>query len=201
MSTIPALDDLPSPPGVLRENAHLHATVVPLDLRIEAAQSDVEVARAAKRPDWSVELSYAKRGLDFADMAALEFRVGLPLFGRNRQNPIIAARSAEVRQAQFERDAELRMHQAELEQVLVTWQRLGARLEQFDTELVPLARERSRAALAGYKAGNAPLRSAIEAFEDESEILVERAMLVRDRGAAWAYLRYTEARNLGGESP
>jgi len=192
----PSFDELPLPVGELRQSAHLHASLAPFDMRIEAARDDVEIARAGRRPDWSVELSYAKRGPDYSDITSLEFRVGLPLFARNRQNPQIAARSAELRRAQAERDDELRMHEAELRQVLVTWEQAGARLAQYEHELLPLAREWSRAALAAFRTGSSPLTAALAAFADESELLIERAALTQERGSAWAYLRYTQAGQL-----
>jgi outer membrane protein TolC len=195
-TALPSFDQLPRSPEELRRNAHLHASLAPFDLRIATARDEVAVARAARRPDWSVELAYAKRGPDYSDMAMLEFRVGLPLFASNRQNPVITARSADLRRAQAERDAELSMHTAELYQVLVSWEQTGARLEQYEKELGPLARERSRAALAAYRGGTSPLRSALEAFQDESELLIERAMLTNERGNAWAYLRFTQAGEL-----
>jgi outer membrane protein, heavy metal efflux system len=195
-SVTPSFDELPIPAEELRKTAHLHASLAPFDMRIEAAREDAAIARAGRRPDWSAELSYAKRGPDYSDMASLEFRVDLPLFARNRQNPLIAARSAELRRAQAERDDELRMHEAELRQVLVAWEQAGARLAQYENEVIPLARERSRAALAGFRSGSGSLNSALQAFADESELFIERAQLVRERGSAWAYLRYTQAAEL-----
>jgi outer membrane protein TolC len=192
----PSFDDLPLPADELRQSAHLHASLAPFDMRIEAARADVDLARAGRRPDWSAELSYAKRGPDYSDMTSLEFRIGLPLFARNRQQPQIAARSAELRRAQAERDDELRMHEAELRQVLVTWEQSGARLAQYERELIPLARERSRAALAAFRSGASPLTAALDAFADESELLIERAALTQERGGAWAYLRYTQTSQL-----
>jgi outer membrane protein TolC len=193
---LPDFDTLPVRAAQLRESVHLHTTLAPFDLRIEAAREDVALARAARHPDWSVELSYAKRGPDYSDMAALEFRVDLPLFRGSRQNPVIAARSATLRAAEYQRAAELRMHDTELHHMLLEWERSGAQLEQFERELVPLARERSRVALSAYRAGQAPLRSALDAFADESEIQIERAALRNERGAAWSYLRYLEAQHL-----
>ena len=94
------------------------------------------------------------------------------------------------------------MHDAELHHMLGEWERTGAQRAQVDGELVPLARERSRAALSAYRAGQAPLRSVLQAFEDESDILVERATLRNERGAAWAFLRYLELQHLhAAETP
>ena len=82
--------------------------------------------------------------------------------------------------------------------MVIEWEQSGAQLAQYDHELLPLARERSRAALAAYRAGGADLRSTVDAFEDEIELLVERAELADARGRAWAFLRYLEPQHLAG---
>jgi hypothetical protein len=172
-----------------------------LDAKVDVAQADVELARAARRPGWSAELMYGKRGPAFDDMASLQFTVDLPLFARTRQNPVIAARSADLRRVRAERDTEIAMHQAELDQVLVSWEELGARLQFYEREQLPLARERSRASLAAYRGDQSDLRSAIEAFQDEADLLIERAQLLGERGAAWTYLRYLERAGLPEATP
>jgi hypothetical protein len=88
------------------------------------------------------------------------------------------------------------MHTAELRQVLTEWELLGLQIRQYEREILPLTRERSRAALASYRAGRADLRVALEAFQQEIESLIEHALLTNDRGRAWAYLRYIAPRQL-----
>jgi outer membrane protein TolC len=190
LGPLPALGELPTPPAALMAGVHEHSSLLPYKSQLEAARLEVDLAKAQRRPDWSAELAYAKRGPEFSDMVSLEFRIGLPLFTKNRQNPIIAAKHAELRRLEAERDAELRMHTAELGQMITEWQQLGAQLEQYETELLPLARERSRAALASYRAGRGDLRSALAAYGDEIDFLVERAQLRNAYGRAWAFLRY-----------
>jgi outer membrane protein TolC len=192
LAAMPALDKLPTAPEALLQTTHRHGALLPFESQLAAARADVELARAARRPDWSAELAYAERGSEFSDMVSLEFRIGLPLFARHRQNPAIAARGAELRRLEAERDSEVRMHTAELEQMLIDWERLGAQLGQVERELLPLSRERSRAALAAYRAGRADLRLALDAFADAIELLLERAALQNELGRAWAYLRYLE---------
>jgi outer membrane protein TolC len=198
LGTSPSFDALPTPAAALLADTERHSEILSYDARLAAARGDVELARAERSPDWSAELSFAKRGPDFSDMASLQFTVDLPLFAKNRQNPEIAARSADLRRLEAERSTELRAHAAELHQAVIEWEQSGAQLAQYDHELLPLARERSRAALAAYRAGGADLRSVVDAFEDEVELLVERAELVDARGRAWAFLRYLEPRHLAG---
>jgi cobalt-zinc-cadmium efflux system outer membrane protein len=198
LAGLPTFDTLPAPPGSLVADAGRHGRILPLDARLAAARTEAELARSERRPDWSAELVYGKRGPAFDDMASLRFTVDLPLFARHRQDPVVAARTADLRRLEAERDGSLRAYTAELRQMLIEWEQAGAQLDQFDRELLPLARERSRAALAAYRSGAADLRLAIDALQDEIDRLVERAELANSRGSAWAYLRYLEARQLPG---
>jgi cobalt-zinc-cadmium efflux system outer membrane protein len=154
-----------------------HAPLAPLAARIAATETEVELARAEKRPDWSTELTYANRGSEFSDMVSLEFRVGLTFFARNRQNPVIAQKLAMLRAEQAERDAEIRMHTAEIRMALAEWHRGSDRLRQYASELIPLARDRSRAAVTAYGAGRAGLASAIEALSDEVDVRLDHVAL------------------------
>ena len=190
LAPIPSLDDLPTPPGALLEAVHEHGSLLTFQAQIDAARLDVDFAKAQRRPDWSAELAFAKRGPDFSDMVSLEFRIGLPLFAKNRQNPQISAKQAELRRLEADRDAELRMHTAEINQMITQWRQLGEQLGQYERELLPLARARSRAALASYGSGRGDLRLALDAYRQEIEFVVEHGALVNERGQAWAYLRY-----------
>jgi hypothetical protein len=72
----------------------------------------------------------------------------------------------------------------------VDWQQLGEQLHQYERELLPLSRERSRAALASYRSGRGDLRLALDAYTQEIDFVVEHAQLMNERGRAWAFLRY-----------
>ena len=173
---------------VLADNVAAHPPLAPLAARIEAARTAVELARAAKRPDWSAELSYGKRGPDYSDMVSLEFRVGLPFFTRNRQDPKIAASLASVRAVEAEQQAAVRMHRAEIESMAATWRMGRKRLEQFEQSLLPLARDRTRATVSAYGARQAELRGVLEALRDETELQREFVALEGDVSRAWVFL-------------
>ena len=183
LAPMPSLDELPTPPAALLATVHEHGSLLTFESQIEAARLDVDLAKAQRRPDWSAELAFAKRGADFSDMVSLEFRIGLPLFTKYRQDPQVSARHAELRRIEAEREAELRMHTAEIQQMLTQWEQLGEQVEQYERELLPLARERSRAALASYRAGRGDLRLALDAYSQEIEFVIEHAQL-RERTRA-----------------
>jgi outer membrane protein TolC len=190
LAPMPSLDELPTPPGALLANVHEHGSLLPFESKLEAARIDVDLAKAQRRPDWSAELAYSKRGSEFSDMVSLQFRIGLPVFTKDRQDPVIGAKHAELRRLQAEREDEIRMHTAELRQMLADWEQLGEQLEQYEREILPLARERTTAALASFRAGRGDLRMALEAYEQEIDSIVEHAQLRSERARAWAFLRY-----------
>jgi len=106
-----------------------HASVLAYDAQLDAARTDVALARADRRADWSLELAYSNRARPYSDMVSLEFRVGLPIFASRRQDPVIAARSAQLHRVESEREAALRMHSAEIAKELANWEtaRRGSR--------------------------------------------------------------------------
>jgi outer membrane protein, heavy metal efflux system len=193
----PAFERLPVARDSLLGSIHNHAPLLAYDAQLALARTEVDLAKAKKRPDWSAQLSYAKRGDAFEDMVSLQFRVGLPLFSGSRQDPLIAARYAEARQIEAEREAELRMHAAEVESRIAAWETARARIDLLERERLPLARQRSQAALAGFTAGRLPLTSLLDAHTAEIKLQRDHAELLRDLGSAWAYLRYQTV----GEQP
>ena len=187
-ATIPTDRELEHPMESLVAAVPEHAPLAPVIAQIDAAQTDVALARAQRRPDWSTELSYAKRGPDFSDMVSLEFRVGLPLFAKNRQNPVIAEKLATVRAQESMRDAEVRMHTAEVQTAFAQWRRGRERLKRYTSDLLPLAHDRSRVALASYGSSSAPLSSVIEALTQEIDTQLAYVELEGSVARAWVFL-------------
>jgi outer membrane protein, heavy metal efflux system len=165
-----------------------HPPLAPLIAQLAVAQSEVDLARAEKRPDWSAELMYGRRGPDFSDMVSLEFRVGLPIFSRHRQDPVIAEKLANLRAREAERDAEVRMHTAEIQASAAEWRRSRERLQHYSAELLPLARDRSRAALASYGSARGDLRGVIDALTDEIDVQIDEIQLQGAVARTWVFL-------------
>jgi len=188
---------LPAPRETLLASLHRHASLLTFDSQQALAQSEIDLARAEKRPDWSAELAYSKRGDAFSDMVSLEFRVGLPLFSSNRQDPLISAKRADLRRLEAEREAELRMHSSEVTSALAAWDTAQQRIRLYESERLPLARQRSEAALSGYRAGRTELSALMASHIAELEVQRSYVELVRELGQAWVFLRYLD---LGRES-
>lgn len=180
--------ELAMAPETLIQEVPSHPPLAPLAAKVEAARTAVDLARAEKHSDWSAELSYAKRGPDYSDMVSLEFRVGLPLFAKHRQDSAIAARLANVRASEADLDAETRMHRAEIESMVAVWRSGRLRLQHFESTLLPLARDRSRALLTAYGSGRGEMRAVLDALRDEVDVQREYVALEGDVTRAWAFL-------------
>jgi outer membrane protein TolC len=188
----PRFDQLPVPAGQLLSGIHEHASLRTYDARLEAARTDIALAQADKRPDWSVELDYANRAAPFSDMVTLEFRIGLPLFSGRRQDPVIAGKRAKLREVEAELDTEVRMHSAEISQEIADWEALKVRLKTYEEELVPLSQARSRAALAAYQSTSTSVKSVLDARAAEIDAHMRALELRGQLGSAWAMLNYLQ---------
>ena len=192
LSAPPTFADLPAPAAELLASTHHHASLLTFDAKIAAARSEVDVALAEKHPDWSTELTYAKRGPGYSDMTSLEFRMSLPLFSGERQDPKISASRALLTQLTAERQVELLMHAAETRTALATWESARDRIALYERERLPLARQRSQLALAAFAAGGSDLRQTLASHADEIELQRSYAELLLTLGRSWAYLRYLQ---------
>jgi outer membrane protein TolC len=191
LAAMPSFDELPTPAAVLLASADQQGPMLPYESRMAAARAEVDLADAERRPDWSAELVFAKRAPDLSNMVMLQFRVGLPLFARHRQDPVVSARHADLRRLEAEHATALRAYTTELQQMLADWELLGSQIRRYERDLLPLARERSRAALAAYGAGRGELRVVLEARRQEIEFVLDHARLQGERGRDWAFLRFS----------
>ncbi len=190
LAAMPSFDELATPAAALLASADQQGPMLPYESRMAAARAEVDLADAERRPDWSAELVFAKRAPDLSNMVMLQFRVGLPLFTRHRQDPVVSARHADLRRLEAERATALRAYTTELKQMLADWELLGSQIRRYERDLLPLARERSRAALAAYGAGRGELRAVLEARRQEIEFVLDHARLQGERGRDWAFLRF-----------
>ena len=192
LSEAPRFDTLPGARDTLLATLHQHAAIRAYEAQMALARTEIDMARAEARADWSAELSYAKRGDAFSDMVSLEFRVGLPFFSRHRQDPVISARRADLRQLESQRETELRMHSEEVANTLSSWQSAQDRMHLYERERSPLARQRTQAALASYRGGGMALTEVLSSIVAEVELQQTYSELLRELGHAWVFLRYLQ---------
>ena len=168
-----------------------HRPEIAVLLKQEAvAQAEADMAQADKKADVSVELMYSQRGPAYSNMVSLNVSIPLQWDQKNRQDRELAAKLAAVEQSRAEREEATRMHVAEALAMLQEWRSDRERLGRYDASLLPLAAERTRAALAGYRGGTAPLTAVLEARRAEIDTRMERLRLEMDAARLWAQLNY-----------
>ena len=186
----PDTSRLPYPTGAILKVLEQHPALRTYRSREALATSEVALAESTTRPDWSVELSYGQRSPNFSNMVTLMFSVDLPIGKARRQDRDVASKLAMVDQARAQSEDARRMHEAEVRGLIADWETAERRVERYDTMLVPLARERTAAALAGYRGGRGELATVLEARRAEIETGVGRLGVELERAKAWSRLTY-----------
>jgi outer membrane protein TolC len=156
----------------------------------EMARADADIAQSNKRSDWSVELMYSQRGSAYSNMVSVNLSIPLQLDQKNRQDRDVAAKLALAEQMRAQREEATREHLAETRSWLQEWQGNRERLAQYDASLIPLATERTRAALAAYRGGGGPLGGVLEARRVEIDTRMDRLRLEMETAVRWAQLEY-----------
>jgi outer membrane protein TolC len=190
---------LSAPPGLAQVRlasvdleTHLeHHPQVALLARQEAvARAEADIAQSNKKPDWSVELMYSQRGPAYSNMVSVNVSIPLQLDQKNRQDRELSAKLATAEQLRAQREEATREHIAEARGWLQQWQSLRDRLTQYDSSLIPLTTERTRAAIAAYRGGGGTLPSVLEARRMEIDTRMERLRLEMEAAGLWARIEY-----------
>lgn len=193
----PAIGKLPLDLAHLDTQLGHHPQVALLARQTELAQADARQAEADLHPDWTVELSYQQRGNGYSNMVSFGVSVPLQWDRPQRQDRQLAARRAQVEQAQAEQDEALRTHLAETRGMAAEWQNGLARLARYEQSIQPLAAERSAAALAAWRGGKGALADVLAAWRGELETQQQYLQLQLDTSRLWAELNYLQAETAG----
>ncbi len=190
---------LGSPPAVIAvrldaaalESQLAYHPQIALMVKQEAmARADADIAQSNKRADWSVELMYSQRGPAYSNMVSVNVSIPLQFDQKNRQDRDLAAKLAVVEQMRAQREEATREHVAETLGWLQEWQSDRDRLTHYDSELIVLAAERTRAAMAAYRGGGGALSAVLDARRMEIDTRMDRLRLEMEAAALWAQLEY-----------
>ena len=137
-----------------------------------------------------------------ADIAASDVRIAQ---ASKRSDPEIAATIARRDVARAARAEKLRAEVAETRIMIDAWQHARDRRDRYARELVPLARERTLAALAAYRGAKATLTDVLAARRAETEAQMQSVEMEREVARMWARLDFALPETLAaaprGSSP
>jgi len=186
----PAIDSIRLDTGALDQELGHHPDIAVFSHQIEVAVAEARIAQADKKADWSVELSYAQRGPAYSNMVSIGVSVPLQWDQGRRQDRELGSRLALVEQARAQRDDLLRAHVAEVRSMIREWENGRERQTRYQGELIPLARERTRASLAAFRGGKASLTDLLLARRNEIDLRIQSLQIELDTARLWAQLNF-----------
>ena len=174
----------------LDQELERHPEITVLRQQIAVAETEARIAQANKRPDISLELAYQQRGSAFSNMVSFGVSIPLQWDQKNRQDREVAAKLALADRARAQQEEMLRAHIAEVRTLLNDWENGQERLARYRRELVPLAKDRTEAALSGYRAAKGDLSSVLAARRNELDVQTQSLQLEMEIGRVWAQLNF-----------
>ncbi len=164
-----------------------HPQVVGRLRDVDLARREAELARLARRPNWTYELSYGQRR-GRPDLVSFGVSIPLPVAAASRQDRETAARLAQVDKAEAELEEARRAAAGEYAALSSDAQRLQQRIERFQAGVLTPLQQRSAATLAAYRANQAGLPMLFEARLAEVEAQKKLLGLRRDLARLQAQL-------------
>ena len=186
----PDIDHVRIDPATLDTALAHHPDIAVLDRQQDIARTDVLLAQANRKPDWTVEVALQQRGQDYSNMVSVGVSIPLQWDRKNRQDRELAAKLALADQVKDERDEMLRTHVAETRVMLDEWQNGRDRLARYRGEIEPLAADRAAAVLAAYRGGKAALAEVLAARKNELDVRLQALQLELDTARLWAQLNF-----------
>ncbi len=173
-----------------------HPAVRALDLRIEAAEREVDLARQKYKPGWGLSASYAYRdqdrnGRDLADFVSLGVTVDLPLFTANRQDRRVKAAVAGSDALEQQRLLVLRALRSQWKKARESLQSLDERIALYRREILPQMEEQAQASLTAYTNDDGDFAEVMRARIAELNANIELLRLQAARLKNIAQLNYT----------
>jgi outer membrane protein TolC len=167
-----------------------HPEIALLDRQVAVAETEVQLAKANKQSDWSVEVAYQERGPAFSNMFSVGVSIPLQWDQKNRQDRELASKIALTERAKAQQEDVLRAHIAEIRTMLNEWENGQERIARYERELVPLAKDRTQATLAAYRGGKGDLNAVLAARRNEIEVRTQTVQLEMDTARVWAQLNF-----------
>ncbi|MBI3530222.1 MAG: TolC family protein [Betaproteobacteria bacterium] len=186
----PAFDSIRLDTGALEADLAHHPQLTVLRKQEEIASTEARIAQADKKADWSVEVTYSQRGSSFSNMVSVGVSIPLQWDQRNRQDRELASKLATADQARAEREEALRAHIGEVRAMVAEWENGRERLTRYERQLIPLAKERTKAAFGAYRGGKTSLTDLLLARRNEIDMRMQALQLEMETARLWAQLNF-----------
>jgi outer membrane protein, heavy metal efflux system len=196
-----SMPDLPGTLASLITRSNEHPVIGNLNKQIEASATEVALARASYKPDYSVEVYYAYRR-EFSDLVGIQFSMALPFFTRDRQDRGLAAALQQSRVSEDRKSDLLRELHTQVSQDFLDRQHYEQRVAEFDASIIPDAEHRIEAARSAYQAGRGDFDAILAARRGLLDVQLQRLALSVEVVRSQVRLAYWSAAQLStGDAP
>ena len=186
----PATDTIRLDPATLDSDLAHHPEIAVLTKKVDAAETDAKLAKANEKADWTVEMAFQQRGAAYSNMVSVGLSIPLQWDRKNRQDRELSSKLALVEQAKAEREDMLRAHVAETRTMIDEWQNDRERYARYERELIPLANQRTLAAITAYRGGKASLADVLAARRNVIDVRIQALQLATETDRLWAQLNF-----------
>lgn len=184
-----AWQEAPAALALLQRLEEIPALAI-LSAQVAAAETEVRLAEAERKPDITVEAMYGRRGPSYSDMFSVGVSIPLPIRPSQRQERQVAAKLAALSEARARLQDAMLVQEALLRTGLTEWNAGKDRVHRLSEDLVPAARNRTQGALVAYSAGTSELAEVLAARREELEALMQVLSLEMETARTWAQLNY-----------
>ena len=190
--------DLPLP----SEDAYVaaHPTVAALQRDFEVAKRSAVVASSNRSPNWTWEVGYGQR-TGYSDLVSVGVSIPIPVAPDARQDRDTAARLALVDKAEADLAEAVRVASTQYQTLQADAQRLRQRIERYRASVLTTASQRTAAAMASYRANQAPLAMLFEARHAEVDAQRKLLALQRDLARTLSQLAFRPITDIAEVTP
>ena len=185
------------------EQVNRHPLLLAFDQRIDAMQTEVELAHQKYQPEWGLSAQYGYRdddpmGRDRADLFSVGVTFDLPLFTGNRQDKEVSAATFRAEALRTDKLLMARKLMSELETIIVQIQRLNERRALYERQLLPQMSEQAEASLTAYNNDDGDFAEAVRARIAELNAKIDFLTIKIDRLKTIAELNYLLSQDRSG---
>ncbi len=172
-----------------------HPSVLALESRIQASETDVELSKQKYKSQWGVHASYSYRADDLggrsrADFLSVGIRFDLPLFTENKQDKQLQASVFQAEAIKTQKWLLLRKMIADFQAAKVQLQRIEERSQLYQQQLLPKIHEQAEAALTAYTNDEGDFAEVVRARIDVLDAEIDNLAIDVDRQKAISQLNY-----------
>ena len=175
--------------GIEAQLAH-HPQIATLSKQEEIALSELKLAEANVKPDWSAEIAFSQRGPAYSNMVSVGVSLPWQWDRAHRQNREVWSKLALLEKAKALREEALRTHIAEIRSLINEWEIGKERLARYQNELIPLANQRTDTTVTAYRGGKSDLAEVLNARRDQIELNIQALQFEASVARTWAELNF-----------